>query len=69
MARHLTLLDDRLGSGELSSLIGLPIHSDGDAADLVLTTDEWAALLQRRQVVGWPLHRCLPNAGGVCHGN
>ena len=56
MARHLTPLQDSLAAGELSSLIGCPIHSNADVADLVLSSDEWADLLIRRRRVGWPLN-------------
>jgi hypothetical protein len=67
MARHLTPLHDHLASGELSSLVGLPIHSDGDAAGLALTSDEWTALLQRRRLVGWPLQRTHADAEELAH--
>ena len=56
MSRHITELHDELCSGELSSLVGTPIHDNADQADLCLTADEWSALLRRRQSVGWPLH-------------
>jgi len=56
MARHLIVLDDCLGGGELGSLVGTPIYSNADEADLCLTADEWASLLTRRRQVGWPLH-------------
>lgn len=56
MSRHLTQLRGDLDAGEISSLIGSPIHDNADQADLCLTADEWAALLARRRTVGWPLH-------------
>jgi|UPI000695C0EB hypothetical protein len=56
MSRHITLLDESLGAGELASLIGMPLHDNADCADLVLTADDWCALLERRRRVGWPLH-------------
>ncbi|WP_238155935.1 MULTISPECIES: hypothetical protein [Xanthomonas] len=55
MSRHVTPLDDALSAGELATLVGLPIHNNGDIADLCLTSDEWAALTERRRRVGWPL--------------
>ncbi len=64
MARHLTPLQDSLGAGELSSLVGSPIFDNADQADLSLTADEWVALLARRNRVGWPLHFVeVPDAG------
>jgi hypothetical protein len=56
MARSVTLLADRLDSGELSVLVGTPIYDNADQADLCLSADEWVDLLERRRSVGWPLH-------------
>ncbi|PPU41193.1 hypothetical protein XaplCFBP3123_08985 [Xanthomonas arboricola pv. populi] len=53
--RYITPLSERLDAGELASLVGLPIYNNGDTADLTLTADEWAALIERRRRVGWPL--------------
>ncbi len=55
MPRRVTPLDDALSAGELASLIGTPVHSDGDTSDLCLTSDQWAALIERRRQVCWPL--------------
>ncbi|MEN9140476.1 hypothetical protein [Xanthomonas vesicatoria] len=44
--------------------MGLPLHNNGDTADLSLTADEWAALTERRRRVGWPLN-FLEVADGV----
>lgn len=66
MSRHVTPLHDTLESGELGSLVGNPIYSNGDAVDLHLTSDEWAALLHRRRMVGWPLN--FAARGGVGEG-
>lgn len=67
MSRHITPLDDALSAGELATLVGLPIHNDGDIADLYLTADEWAALTERRRRVGWPLNS-LEVADVACRG-
>lgn len=56
MARHITQIGAALDAGEVSSLIGCPIHDNGDTADLVLDADAWVDLLTRRRRVGWPLH-------------
>lgn len=56
MSRQITLLGESLDAGEVSVLVGCPIHDNGDTADLVLDADEWSALLTRRRQVGWPLH-------------
>ncbi len=56
VSRHITPLDDALTAGELATLVGLPIHNNGDIADLCLTSDDWAALTERRRRVGWPLN-------------
>ena len=56
MSRQITPLNDSLDAGEVSSLIGCPIHDNGDTADLALDADAWADLLTRRRRVGWPLH-------------
>lgn len=56
MSRHVTPLHDSLDAGELASLVGLPIHNNGDTADLCLTSDQWAALNERRRRVGWPIN-------------
>ncbi|MGV7193738.1 hypothetical protein [Xanthomonas axonopodis] len=56
MSRSITPLHDALCTGELATLVGLPIHNNGDIADLHLTADEWAALIERRRRVGWPLN-------------
>ncbi|WP_261381592.1 hypothetical protein, partial [Xanthomonas vasicola] len=50
MSRHITQLDDALSAGELATLVGLPIHNNGDIAHLCLTSDEWAALTERRRL-------------------
>ncbi len=55
MARHITQVEGTLDAGEVSSLIGCPIHDNGDTIDLVLDADGWADLLTRRRRVGWPL--------------
>lgn len=63
MARSVTVLADHLDSGELSVLVGMPIHDNADQADLCLSADEWVDLLTRRRQVGWPLHFVeVPNA-------
>lgn len=54
--RYVVSLNDCLDAGELASLVGTPIHNNGDIADLSLTADEWAALTERRRRVGWPLN-------------
>jgi len=56
MSRHVTPLDGALNAGELATLVGLPIHNNGDIADLCLTADDWVALTERRRRVGWPLN-------------
>lgn len=56
MSRQITFLCEGLDAGEVSLLIGCPIHDNGDTAELVLDADEWSALLMRRRQVGWPLH-------------
>ncbi|MCE4371792.1 hypothetical protein [Xanthomonas hortorum] len=56
MSRHITPLQDSLSSGEIATLVDLPIYNNGDIADLCLTADEWAALTERRRRVGWPLN-------------
>jgi len=56
MARQMTPLNDSLDAGELATLIGTPIFDNADQADLCLTADEWATVVQRRRAVGWPLH-------------
>ncbi|MBB4722719.1 hypothetical protein [Xanthomonas euvesicatoria] len=65
MSRHITQLDDALSAGELATLVGLPIHNNGDIADLCLTSDEWAALTERRRLVGWPLNFPAPTEGVI----
>ncbi|CAD0339126.1 hypothetical protein CFBP498_26390 [Xanthomonas hortorum pv. vitians] len=55
MSRRVTPLHDALSAGELATLVGLPIHNNGDIADLSLTADEWATLMERRRRVCWPL--------------
>lgn len=55
MTRSVIPVQDDLDSGELSSLIGIPVHDNGDVAELCLTTDEWSALIERRRRVRWPL--------------
>ncbi|WP_416203745.1 hypothetical protein [Xanthomonas euvesicatoria] len=73
MSRHVTQLDDTLGAGELATLVGLPLYNNGDIADLCLTSDEWAALTERRRRVGWPLNfpepaeSAISNAGACSH--
>lgn len=62
--RYVTPLSDGLDAGEIASLVGLPLHNNGDTADLSLTADEWAALTERRRRVGWPLN-FLEVADGV----
>ncbi|MEA9657823.1 hypothetical protein [Xanthomonas campestris] len=56
MSRHVAPLHDALSAGELATLVGLPIHNNGDTVDLSLTADEWTALIGRRRRVGWPLN-------------
>ncbi|WP_115562363.1 hypothetical protein [Xanthomonas arboricola] len=53
--RYVVSLNDCLDAGELASLVGTPIHNNGDIADLSLTADEWATLMERRRRVCWPL--------------
>lgn len=67
MGRHVTHLRDDLDAGELSSLIGSPIHDNADQADLALTADGWANLLARRRRVGWPLHFMVSPPDEVSH--
>lgn len=55
MARHIVPVIDDIES-ELSCLVGTPLYDNGDAVELILTADQWAALLARRARVGWPLH-------------
>lgn len=62
--RYIVPLDDSLESGELASLVGTPIYNNGDTVDLVLTTDEWVALLARRRLVGWPMNYAAKYAAG-----
>ncbi|WP_235175463.1 hypothetical protein [Xanthomonas arboricola] len=62
--RYIMPLSERLDAGELASLVGLPLHNNGDTTDLSLTADEWAALIERRRRVGWPLN-FLEVADGV----
>lgn len=56
MPRHIATISGGLDAGEVGALVGCPIHDNADCADLVLTADEWCALLERRRRVGWPLH-------------
>lgn len=56
MAGRIARLSCRLDGGEVGSFVNAPVHDNADCADLVLTSDEWCALLERRRRVGWPLH-------------
>lgn len=55
-ARTVVPLDPRLGNSEVAVLLEAPRLEGEEVEDLVLTSDQWAALLAARRRTGRPLH-------------
>ena len=55
-ARTVVPLDPRLGNSEVAVLLEAPLLEGDEVEDLVLTSDQWAALLAARRRTGRPLH-------------
>ena len=45
-----------LGNTEIACLVDAPLFDAGDDLDLVLTSDEWVALLLARRAAGRAVH-------------
>ena len=56
MAHHIEPLADDLGNAEIGGLLDEPLIAGADGFHPVLTSDEWASLLQQRAAAGRPLH-------------
>ncbi|MGV8959222.1 MAG: hypothetical protein ACOH1V_02385 [Stenotrophomonas sp.] len=56
MARYIQPLTDDLGNADVGELLQDPILSGCATTELVLTSDEWASLIQQRRAAGRPLH-------------
>ncbi|MFC6351255.1 hypothetical protein H7691_06615 [Stenotrophomonas sp. CW117] len=56
MLRSLIPLADDLGNADIGVLLDEPVIDGYPDADFVLTSDEWASLLQQRRAAGRPLH-------------
>ncbi len=51
-------LADDLGNADIGALLDEPLIADAAGLDPVLTSDQWASLLQQRRAAGRPLHLC-----------
>lgn len=56
MGRFVQPLADDLGNADVGELLQEPIISGCSTAELVLSSDQWAFLLQQRRATGRPLH-------------
>jgi hypothetical protein len=56
MARHIQPLADDLGNAEISALLDEPLIDGAAGFEPMLTSDQWASLLQQRRATGRPLH-------------
>jgi len=54
--RTVVPLDSSLGNSEVAVLLEAPLLEGEEVEDLVLTSDQWAALLAARRRTGRPLH-------------
>jgi len=56
VARHTQPLADDIGSAEIGVLLDEPLIEGSPDFEPVLTSDQWASLIQQRAAAGRPLH-------------
>lgn len=55
-ARKIQPLADDLSNAEIGALLDYPLIEGAAGFEPVLTSDQWASLLQQRRAAGRPLH-------------